>query len=84
MSTQLREHTRNWKNGGWPTQELATLNRIAEVASRSLNLEEIMQAALDETLQALKMELGVAFNLEKHSQHLRLIAGRNRPPDFPI
>ncbi len=84
MSTELREsYAQLEERVAARTQELATLNRIAEVASRSLNLEEIMQAALDETLQALKMELGVAFNLEEHSQHLRLIAGRNLPPDFP-
>ncbi len=84
MSEELREFYAQLEDRvAARTQELATLNRIAEVASRSLNLEETMQAVLDETLQVLRMDLGAAFNLEEDGEHLRLIAWRNLPSDFP-
>lgn len=47
------------------TKELATLNSIAAVVSRSLDLREIMRNALAATLQAMSMEMGVAFRLEE-------------------
>ncbi len=84
MSTELRESYAQLEDRvAARTQELATLNRIAAVASRSLNLEEVMQTALEETLQALKLDMGSAFNLEADGEHLRLMAGCNLPPDFP-
>ncbi len=84
MSEELRESYAQLEDRvAARTQELATLNRIAAVASRSLNLEEVMHAALEETIQALKLDLGAAFNLEEDGEHLRLITGCNLPPDFP-
>jgi two-component system nitrate/nitrite sensor histidine kinase NarX len=46
------------------TRELATLNAVAAVVSRSLDLEEIMDAALRKTLDTMGMEAGAAFRLE--------------------
>jgi signal transduction histidine kinase len=46
------------------TRELATLNAVAAVVSRSLDLEEIMDAALRKTLDSMAMEAGAAFRLE--------------------
>jgi signal transduction histidine kinase len=46
------------------THELATLNAIAAVVSRSLDLKEIMSDALDKTLEVTDMELGIAYRLE--------------------
>jgi signal transduction histidine kinase len=46
------------------THELATLNTISAVVSRTLDLREIMNDALDTTLEAMGMDLGVAYRLE--------------------
>ncbi len=45
------------------THELATLNAVAAVVSRSLDLEEILSDALDQTMNTLNMEFGVAYRL---------------------
>jgi signal transduction histidine kinase len=45
------------------TKELATINAIAAVVSRSLDLEEILQDALDKTLEVRGMEAGAALRL---------------------
>lgn len=54
------------------TEALATLNMIASVVSRSLELDEIMQAALEKTLETMHMEAGAAFRLD--GQRLSLMA----------
>ena len=46
------------------TKELAALNSIAAVVSGSLDLKEIMSAALVKTLDAMDMEFGTAYCLE--------------------
>ena len=46
------------------THQLAALNSIAAVVSRSLDLKEIMSAALDKTIEVMGMEMGVAYRLE--------------------
>jgi signal transduction histidine kinase len=46
------------------THQLAALNSIAAVVSRSLDLKEIMSAALDKTIEVTGMEMGVAYRLE--------------------
>jgi PAS domain S-box-containing protein len=46
------------------TRQLATLNAVAAGVSRSLDLEEILSDALDQTMAALDMECGVAYRLE--------------------
>jgi signal transduction histidine kinase len=45
------------------THELATLNAVAAVVSRSLDLEEILSNALDHTMHTLDVEFGVAYRL---------------------
>ena len=62
------------------TQELATLNATAAVASHSLNLQEILSDSLDKSLQVLDMETGAAFSLE--GPVLVLVAQRNRSEEF--
>lgn len=46
------------------THELATLNTIAEVVSRSLDLREIMGAALLKALEVMRMDNGTAYSLQ--------------------
>ncbi len=62
------------------TKELATLNATAAVASRSLNLEEILRDALDKTLEVLEMESGAAYVLE--GTRLVLVAQRALTEQF--
>jgi len=45
------------------TKDLATLNEISAVVSHSLELDEVLEAALAKTLAALDMEAGAAFRL---------------------
>lgn len=63
------------------THELATLNAISAVVSRSLDLKEIMRAALEKMMEIIGMEHGVAYRLEEEEEgdstdnaHLRVIA----------
>jgi PAS domain S-box-containing protein len=51
------------------TRELTTLNSIAAVVSGSLDLRQVMSAALDKTCQALSMEFGTAYSLESSPDH---------------
>ncbi len=46
------------------TRELAVLNSVAEVVSRSLDLSEIMSASLEKITEAVGMEAGAAYRLE--------------------
>jgi signal transduction histidine kinase len=58
------------------TEELATLNTLAAVVSRSLNLDEILNDALDEALKIMGMTRGQAFLLDEDSERLVLVAHR--------
>jgi nitrate/nitrite-specific signal transduction histidine kinase len=62
------------------TRELATLNTIATVVSRSLELGAIMDAALDATLAAMRIDAGVAFRLQ--DQRLQMMAHRGLSRGF--
>lgn len=63
------------------TRELSTLNAVAAVVSRSLELEEVMDAALRKTLEALGMEAGAAFRLTEEGR-LSLMAHRGLSDPF--
>lgn len=54
------------------THELAALNAITAVVSRSLDLQEIMSDALDKTMQVVGMEGGSAYLLDETGQVLNL------------
>ena len=56
------------------TRELSTLNTIANVVSRSLELEEILAAALAKTLEMLELEAGAAYCIGEDGKTLNLIA----------
>ena len=47
------------------TYELATLNTISEFVNRSLDLSEILNTALDKTMEVMGMEGGLAYRLEE-------------------
>lgn len=85
MSVQLLEsYTQLEQRVAARTRELATLNAIAEVASRSLNLNEILRDALDQTLEAMGMELGAAYCLEEEDTRLNLLVQRNLSDEFVL
>ncbi|MBN1642778.1 MAG: GAF domain-containing protein [Anaerolineae bacterium] len=58
------------------TRELATLNRLAGVVSRSLDLDEVVHDALDEALGIMGMTMGEAFVLDRQTECLHLRAHR--------
>lgn len=66
------------------TRELAILNSIISVASRTLDIQEILQDALDTTVEQTGFEVGVAFKLEPHPAAPILMAQRGFGPDNAI
>jgi signal transduction histidine kinase len=63
------------------TRELATLNAIAAQVSHSLELQEILDSALDQLLAATEMDAGEAYRLDEEGQSLLLIAQRGLAQD---
>jgi signal transduction histidine kinase len=64
------------------TRELATLNAVAAVASRSLNIEQILESALDETTGALGLEAGTGYRLDDAGRTLRAVTTRGLSAHF--
>lgn len=70
------------------THELATLNTISEVVNRSLDLTEILNAALDKTIEVMRMDGGLAYRLEETDSGtsdgplLRLLAHRGVADEY--
>jgi signal transduction histidine kinase len=58
------------------TRHLATINAVASVTSRSLDLAEILHAALGTMLGAMGFEAGVAYRLLSDEDTLLLISSR--------
>jgi nitrate/nitrite-specific signal transduction histidine kinase len=48
------------------TRELAVVNSIISVASHSLDIEEILEDALSQTVEQMGFDAGVAFKFEPH------------------
>ncbi len=63
------------------TRELAILNSIISVASHSLNIQEILEDALNKTVEQMGFDSGVAFKLETYPTEPRLMAHRSFEPD---
>jgi PAS domain S-box-containing protein len=58
------------------THELVTLNSIAALVNRSLDLQEILNDALAKTMEVLDLEGGGAYSLEDNGETLLLLAQR--------
>ncbi|MGA2489383.1 MAG: two-component regulator propeller domain-containing protein, partial [Anaerolineales bacterium] len=56
------------------THDLAILNAITGVVNRSLDLKEVMQDALERTMEVTQMTAGSALTLDEATQELILIA----------
>jgi nitrate/nitrite-specific signal transduction histidine kinase len=66
MSGQLEESYNNLeKRVASRTRELETLNAVAAVVGKSLDLEEILSSALEKTLEALGIEVGAILVQEE-------------------
>jgi GAF domain-containing protein/two-component sensor histidine kinase len=62
------------------TRELSTLNAIAAVVSRSLDLEEILEDALDETIKVMGLDMGGIYLLDEDAQVLNMATSRGFRP----
>ena len=83
MASQLQESYKHLERKvADRTKELATLNAIAAQVSHSLDLEAIMNSALDKVLEAVNMDTGQAFRLEENTQTLVSISHRGLSDAF--
>lgn len=69
------------------THELAALNEISVVVSRSLDLKEILDAALTKAMGTMQMEVGTAYSLQDNNEPseeklLILVASRGLSSEF--
>jgi nitrate/nitrite-specific signal transduction histidine kinase len=64
------------------TRELAALNDIAGEVSRSLDLDQLMQGALEKTLQLTQIEAGGFYIWDEETQLLRLAAYQGLDDDL--
>jgi GAF domain-containing protein/HAMP domain-containing protein len=64
------------------TRELAAVNAIAAVVSQSLELDEILNDALDKTLQVMEVEAGGIYLLDATAEVLTIVAHRGFTPEF--
>jgi nitrate/nitrite-specific signal transduction histidine kinase len=62
------------------TRELAIMNSILSVASRSLDIGEILEDALDQTVEQMGFDAGVAFKFEPPPATPLLMAHRRFEP----
>jgi len=64
------------------TEELAAVNAIAGVVSRSLNLDDMLGDALDKTLEVVGVEAGGIYLLEEETGMLNIVVHRGFSPEF--
>jgi GAF domain-containing protein len=86
----------NPRRGGWPKsgardteertatqpQELAALYALSAVISQSLDLGDVLNSALEKTLEVLEIETGGIYLLDEDSAVLNLVAQRGFDRDF--
>lgn len=83
MTRQLREsYDMLERRVAVRTRELATINSISALVSRSLDLEEILEAAVDKTMETGGFEVGAAYRLDDKNQTLTLLAHRGLSDDY--
>lgn len=81
MSAQLKQsYARLEERVAGRTHALRTINAITAVVSRSLDLEEILQDALNKTLEITGLEAGGAFRLVEPELRLSLMAHHGLSP----
>jgi nitrate/nitrite-specific signal transduction histidine kinase len=83
MAAQLQQSYAELERGvAARTNELAALNAIAAVVSQSSDLQEVLNAALDQTLEVMETEAGGIYLLGKDAQVLTLAVHRGFGPEF--
>lgn len=81
MSTRLKETYTNLEATlSRRTNELATLNAISASVSSSLDLQEILDIALENTLKIMNTNAGGVYLLEKRREELQLASYRGFEP----
>ncbi|MBL7201388.1 MAG: GAF domain-containing sensor histidine kinase [Anaerolineae bacterium] len=69
---QIRERVRRQQM----VDQLGALNAIAGILAESLELEQILDRAIDKVLQVTSYEVGLVFLVDRHTQELALAAYR--------
>ena len=64
------------------TKELAALNAVAAVVSRSLELQQVLTNALDKTLEIMEMEAGGIYLLKEDTEVLVIAANKGLDTEF--
>jgi nitrate/nitrite-specific signal transduction histidine kinase len=64
------------------TQELAALNAVANVVSRSLDLDQVLGDALDKTLEVTGLQAGGIYLLQEEPGVATIAVSRGLNPDF--
>jgi GAF domain-containing protein len=83
MSAKLQEsYSHLEKRVADRTKELAALNTIAAVVSRSLDLQEILNNALDKTLEVTRIDAGGIYLLDEETEVLNVVAQRGFSSQF--
>jgi signal transduction histidine kinase len=83
MSAQLKQsYARLEERVAGRTHALKTINAITAVVSRSLDLEEILQDALNKTLEITGMDAGGAYRLIEAELRLSLMAHHGLSPSM--
>ena len=62
------------------TDQLAALSGVVAAASRSLDLDTVLYTALEQALQAMRLEMGGIWLLDESTQQLRLAVSIGMPP----
>ncbi|HSR35326.1 MAG TPA: GAF domain-containing protein, partial [Anaerolineae bacterium] len=83
MSAELQQsYAQLEKRVAIRTEELEGLNAIASVVSQSLDLDQILNAALEKTLQVMEIEAGGIYLLDRRAGELTVAAQRGLSPEF--
>lgn len=85
MSTELNEsYSSLEKKVADRTRELAIMNSILSVASRSLDIQEILEDALNIIIQQMGFKTGAAFKLESDLETPTLVSQRGIEPRIAL
>ena len=83
MSAQLQElYAHLERRVAGRTKELAVLNAIAATVSQSLSLDEVLNDALDKTLEVMEIEAGGIYLVDETAEVLTIVAQRGFSPQF--
>ena len=82
IGTDITERKRDQGALERQNKELEALNLLANAVIGKLNINELLQAALDRTLDILNVMAGGFFLVEERAGEAILLAHRGLPPDF--